>query len=320
MKYPEYLINEYKKKLFKSNELPFKINTVCEEAKCPNRGECFSKKTVTFLLLGNTCTRSCLYCNVKKGEPPPLDSSEGDNIVKAIQLFNLKYVVLTSVTRDDLDDGGAIGFVRVIKKIKEYDPKIKIEVLTPDFKDNITALDTILEQEPYVFNHNLEIVPSIFSQLRPQGNFELSLNLLQYVKKNYPHIKVKTGIMVGLGETKSEVVDLIHLLAAKTNSTPKANSTQNDFSAKQQVMSNLKSTDSRFPIPDSPNYIENHFAKSIDAITIGQYLQPNKKLAKINRFVAPDEFAKYINIGNQLGIKIIAGPLVRSSYLADEAF
>ncbi|MDD5455514.1 MAG: lipoyl synthase [Candidatus Margulisbacteria bacterium] len=252
-------------------KLPYPINTVCEEAKCPNRGECFSKKTVTFLLLGKTCTRNCLFCGIDKGTPDTLQENEPDKILAAIKHFALRYVVLTSVTRDDLKDGGSGEFVNVMQKINDYNPDIKIEVLVPDFQGNWEAINKVCELKPFVFNHNLELVPNIFKTYRPLGNFDLSLDILKYVKKNYQHLHVKTGIMVGLGETKEEVVQLIKLLGSL----------------------------------------------GIDILTIGQYLQPSKKCAEVKRFVLPEEFLEYEKSGESWGIKVIAGPLVRSSYMAE---
>ena len=181
------------------------LYTVCESAKCPNIGECFSKKTLTFMILGNTCTRNCAFCGISSGQPGPVDPLEPQNIFKAVKLLGLKYVVITSVTRDDLTDGGARHFAAVIKALKEADPKIKIEVLIPDFQGNELALATVLEAQPYVLNHNVETVPRLYSRIRPQANYQQSLALLLSAKTQNMRVYTKSGFMVGLGESRDEV-------------------------------------------------------------------------------------------------------------------
>lgn len=184
------------------------LHTVCEEAKCPNRGECFSGGTATFLVMGDVCTRNCLFCSVKGTSPQPLDKEEPQNILKAVQEMALSYVVLTSVTRDDLDDGGASHIAKIVSALKEGVEKITVEVLVPDFNGDKKSIDKVLESKPHVFNHNIETVRSVFNRIRPEGDFDLSLDVLKYVHDNSP-IPVKSGFMVGLGETEEEVVSLL---------------------------------------------------------------------------------------------------------------
>ena len=188
------------RKILKSNCL----NTVCEGARCPNKNECYSKHTATFLIMGNVCTRNCRYCNISCERPQPLDTEEPKHIAKAVKDLRLKYAVITSVTRDDLDDGGANHFAQCIYEIKNTSPLTKIEILTPDFKNNKKSLDTIIKAHPDVFNHNIETVKEIFKTARPQGNYDNSLSVLKYIKEN-SDIKTKSGLMVGLGETFEQI-------------------------------------------------------------------------------------------------------------------
>jgi len=185
------------------------LNTVCEEASCPNIGECFSKKTATFMIMGDICTRNCPYCNVSHGKPMPLDEKEPENIAKAVNILGLKYVVITSVDRDDLKDGGASHFAKVIQKVREYNPDVKIEVLIPDFKGSIEALKIVIDAKPDVINHNIETVPSLYKKVRPQGNYQRSLELLKNIKDINDTIITKSGLMVGLGEDKEEIIQVM---------------------------------------------------------------------------------------------------------------
>jgi lipoyl synthase len=273
VKPPSFIVNAFKKKQYDTNLLPNNLSTICQEARCPNRGECFQKARVAFLILGDTCTRDCKFCAVKKSKNNPLSSPSKDisAILKTIDSFKIKYVVITSVTRDDLPDGGAQYYVEAVNQIQEKYKNIKIELLTPDFKGEINSLRKVLEVSPFVFNHNLEVVPRVFPLIRPQGKFEISLYLLRYAKANYPSILVKTGIMVGVGETKEEVFSLIELI--KSN--------------------------------------------NIDILTIGQYIAPTKSSYPVDRYVELSEYDDYISYGKEIGLKVIAGPLVRSSYMAD---
>lgn len=180
------------------------LNTVCENARCPNKNECYTKHTATFLIMGNNCTRNCRYCNITCAKPEPLDNEEPKHIAKAVNALNLKYAVITSVTRDDLDDGGAEHFANCIYEIKKLCPETKIEILTPDFKNNKNALDIIIKAKPDVFNHNIETVKEVFKTARPQGNYQNSLDVLKYIKEN-SDIKTKSGLMIGLGETFEQI-------------------------------------------------------------------------------------------------------------------
>ena len=188
------------------------LNTVCEAARCPNKCECYAKNTATFLIMGNNCTRNCRFCNITCAKPEKLNPLEPQNIAEAVSKLNLKYVVITSVTRDDLPDGGASHFAQVIQEIRATDNKIKIEVLTPDFQGNTKSIDTVINACPDVFNHNIETVPSFYKKARPQANYNRSLNFLGYIKAN-SNILTKTGLMVGLGETKEELIQTFKDLA-----------------------------------------------------------------------------------------------------------
>ena len=208
MRLPEYLkrpiIDTDKTKKVRSILKTKCLNTVCDNARCPNKNECYTKNTATFLIMGNNCTRNCKYCNITCQKPEPLDLNEPKHIAEAVKALGLKYTVITSVTRDDLDDGGARHFANCIKEIRKICPDTKIEILTPDFKGDKKALNTIIEAKPDVFNHNIEAVKEIFNIVRPQGNYELSLNVLKYIKEN-GNITTKSGFMVGLGETNEQI-------------------------------------------------------------------------------------------------------------------
>ena len=180
------------------------LNTVCENARCPNKNECYTKNTATFLIMGNVCTRNCRYCNISCERPEALDPMEPEHVAKAVADLGLKYAVITSVTRDDLPDGGAGHFARCIEEIRKISPATKIEILTPDFKGEKEALDIIIKAHPDVFNHNIETVEAVFKTARPQGNYRTSLEVLKYIKEN-SDIKTKSGLMIGLGETFDQI-------------------------------------------------------------------------------------------------------------------
>ncbi|MBI5056646.1 MAG: lipoyl synthase [Nitrospirae bacterium] len=186
-----------------------KVSTVCEEARCPNQGKCFSKNTATFMVLGDRCTRNCSFCAVESSSPLPLDPGEPERVADAASALGLKFVVITSVTRDDLPDGGAGQFARTIQAIRKKNPAIKIEVLTPDFRGNVEALKTVLDAQPDVFNHNVETVPRLYSTVRPQAGYLLSINVLKTAKQLCPGMKTKSGLMLGLGENESEVLSVM---------------------------------------------------------------------------------------------------------------
>jgi lipoic acid synthetase len=244
------------------------LNTVCESAKCPNIGECYVRNTLTFMILGNTCTRSCTFCGVNRGRPLPPDPFEPERIAQAVQKLGLKYVVVTSVTRDDLPDGGAGQFAKVIRELRE----LRVEVLIPDFQGEAGPLQAVLDADPYVLNHNVETAPRLYPTVRPQANYQRSLNLLKQAKKLKPSVYTKSGFMVGLGEEKDEVF---------------------------AVLTDLKVAD-------------------CDLATIGQYLPPSRQHPSVARYVEPVEFAEYAEFGKKLGLRVKAGPFVRSSYQAGE--
>ncbi len=189
-----------------------RLNTVCESARCPNISDCFSKPTATFMILGNVCSRQCAFCSVEKGAPMPPDRAEPKRIAEAVKRLGLRHVVITSVTRDDLTDGGAGHFTEVISELRKFqisNLKFQIEVLTPDFNGSIDALKKVVAAGPHIFNHNLETVPRLYSIVRPQADYKSSLMILKNVKEMAPAIYTKSGIMVGLGETEQEVIDVM---------------------------------------------------------------------------------------------------------------
>ncbi len=184
------------------------LNTVCENARCPNKNECYTKNTATFLIMGNNCTRNCRYCNITCSRPDPLDLNEPFHVAEAVKDLGLKYAVITSVTRDDLSDSGAEHFANCIYEIRKISPDVKIEILTPDFKGNKDSLNTIIKANPNVFNHNIETVRNVFKTARPQGDYDCSLEVLKYIKDN-SDIITKSGLMIGLGETFEDIEQTI---------------------------------------------------------------------------------------------------------------
>jgi lipoic acid synthetase len=252
------------------------LATVCEEAACPNIGECWTKKHATVMILGDTCTRACAFCNVKTGMPGPVDPMEPEHVAMAAAELGLEHIVVTSVDRDDLPDGGARQFVRVIEALRRNTPATTIEILTPDFRNKATeAVEKIIEAGPDVYNHNLETVPRLYPTIRPGARYYASLRLLESVKRHDPRIFTKSGVMVGLGEERLEV---------------------------HQVMDDMRSAD-------------------IDFLTIGQYLQPTPRHAKVMEFVTPQTFEAYAAIARAKGFLLVAAsPLTRSSYHAGDDF
>jgi lipoic acid synthetase len=250
--------------------------TVCEEAACPNIGECWSQAHATMMIMGDTCTRACAFCNVATGLPGPLDPTEPDRVAEAVALMGLKHVVITSVDRDDLADGGAAHFAATVRAIRARAPAVTIEILTPDFlRKPVGVAEQLIDSGPDVFNHNLETVPRLYLSIRPGARYYHSLRLLERVKERSPSMFTKSGVMVGLGETKEEVM---------------------------QVMDDMRSA-------------------GVDFITIGQYLQPTRKHAAIDRFVTPEEFAALETIARSKGFLMVsASPLTRSSHHAGEDF
>ncbi|MEQ8750943.1 MAG: lipoyl synthase, partial [Amphiplicatus sp.] len=244
-------------------------------AACPNIGECWSKKHATMMIMGDTCTRACAFCNVKTGLPGPLDAQEPENVGAAVAEMGLSHVVITSVDRDDLDDGGAAHFAEVVHAIRKASPGTTIEILTPDFLRKNGAAEIVIDSRPDVFNHNLETVPRLYLSIRPGARYFNSLRLLERVKDRDPSMFTKSGIMVGLGETREEIM---------------------------QVMDDMRSA-------------------GIDFITIGQYLQPTRKHAPVDRFVTPEEFKSYETIARAKGFLMVSSsPLTRSSHHAGEDF
>lgn len=250
--------------------------TVCEEASCPNIGECWSKSHATMMIMGGTCTRACAFCNVATGLPEPLDPSEPERVARAVAAMALSHVVITSVDRDDLDDGGAAHFAATVGAIRSATPGTTIEILTPDFlRKPVSASHRVIDSHPDVFNHNLETVPRLYLSIRPGARYYHSLRLLERVKERAPDLFTKSGLMVGLGETKLEIM---------------------------QVMDDMRSA-------------------GVDFITIGQYLQPTRKHAAIDRFVPPEEFEALATIAHSKGFLMVsASPLTRSSHHAGEDF
>jgi lipoic acid synthetase len=250
------------------------LHTVCEEAACPNIGDCWDRRTATFMILGDTCTRACSYCNVKTGWPGGVaDIGEPLRLANTVTEMDLKYTVVTSVDRDDLPDFGAGIFASSIKQIHKQAPGCKVEVLIPDFSGVREHLATVIGAGPEVLNHNVETVRRVFPKVRPKGDYDLSLELLRRVKEIDPHMPSKSGMMVGIGETKEEIL---------------------------ATMGDLRRV-------------------NCDLLTIGQYLRPSKNHHPLIRFYHPDEFKEFEKVGLEMGFKHVAsGPLVRSSYHADE--
>lgn len=211
-KKPDWLkVNYDIESVMEINELMNKLGlkTVCNEAGCPNLGECYKNQTATFMILGNICTRNCRFCKVETGHVEPIDPAEPSHLAEAVKTLGLKHVVITSVTRDDLPDGGAGHFARTIRTVKLLNPEVTIEVLIPDFQGNHASLDLVVEAEPDVINHNIETVRKFYSEVRPEADYDRSIALLSYVKQKAPSILTKTGMMVGLGETEADVLEVM---------------------------------------------------------------------------------------------------------------
>jgi lipoic acid synthetase len=251
-----------------------KLHTVCESAACPNVGECWNRRTATFMILGNVCTRRCGFCAVQKGGPLAVDYDEPRRVAEAVAQMGLRYAVVTSVNRDDRKDGGAELFKLTIEAIRERVAGCKIEVLVPDFQGSHDAMRIVMDARPDVLNHNTETVPRLYRQVRLGARYERSLEMLRYAKELSPETPVKSGLMLGLGELNEEVL---------------------------QVMRDLK-------------------AHSVDILTLGQYLRPSPKHLPIVRYVPPAEFDELRRAGFEMGFSHVeAGPLVRSSYHADDS-
>ena len=216
---PDYLkrgiVDTEKTKLVRSILKTQCLNTVCEAARCPNKAECYAKNTATFLIMGNICTRNCRFCNISGGKPEPLDPKEPERVAKAVKELGLKYAVITSVTRDDLQDGGAEHFAETIYTIRKMAPEVKIEVLTPDFQGDSGQIDIVINAKPDVFNHNVETIERLYKKARPMAIYQRSLEFLGYIKTKSPETITKSGIMVGLGETFEELKKTFEDLSAK---------------------------------------------------------------------------------------------------------
>jgi lipoyl synthase len=252
------------------------LNTICEDAMCPNIAECWGKhKTATFMILGNICTRACAFCAVTSGRPTEYDLMEPARVAAAIADLKLKHAVITSVDRDDLKDGGATIFAETVREIRRLDPLVKIELLTPDFQGSLDSVKTIVDAGPDIFSHNIETVRRLYPSIRFKSDYTTSFGLLKAAKGMAPKTFIKTGIMLGLGETNEEILELLQ-----------------------------------------------HAAEAgIDILTIGQYLRPSMKHAEIKKYYHPDEFNEFAEIGRSLGIRwVFSGPLVRSSYHAEDVF
>ncbi len=249
------------------------LHTVCEEARCPNIGDCWERGTATFMILGDICTRACAYCAVTTGVPQGLDLQEPVRLAETVDRLGLNYVVITSVNRDDLPDGGAFIFAQCVRQIRSRNPDCKVELLIPDFQGNWDALALTMKSRPDTLNHNIETVRRVFKRVRPKGDYDQSLELLRRVKEMPANAVTKSGMMVGLGETWDEIVE---------------------------TMRDLRSV-------------------GCDLLTIGQYLRPSQKHAPLAKWYTPAEFDELRLEGEALGFRHVAsGPLVRSSYHADE--
>jgi lipoic acid synthetase len=274
----------------------FHINTVCQQARCPNLNHCFKNLRLAFMILGNTCTRNCRFCAVRKSENVSIgiNDDESHRISRVVKMLGLKYVVVTSVTRDDLSDGGAAQFAKTIEAIHSIDKNtnpisnitqiknnvkvtngVKVEVLIPDFKGDISSLKTVIAAYPEVIAHNIETVRRLYKAVRPQADYRVSLDVLRRIKEIYPSLTVKSSIILGLGETEEEVVC---------------------------AMQDLKNT-------------------GLDILTLGQYLSPGAQHYPVKEFISSQQFKRYKGIGLALGLKVISsGPLIRSSYQAEEVY
>jgi len=249
------------------------LATVCQSANCPNLGECFNRSTATFMILGTRCTRNCRFCAVERGRPQAIDPDEPERIARAVASLKLNYVVITSVTRDDLADGGAGQFRRTIECVRRHCPQTGIEVLIPDFKGSIHALQSICNARPEILNHNIETVARLYPAVRPEASYFRSLGILEYVARQ--GMPVKSGLMLGLGETPKEIA---------------------------QTFRDLRRVGCR-------------------CLTLGQYLAPSKHHHPVVRYVSPEEFNQWAAFAHQSGFtQITAGPLVRSSYRAEEMY
>ena len=261
----------------KQNVREHRLATVCEESMCPNIGECWNNGTATLMIMGAVCTRACQFCAVDTGNPRGwLDAEEPANSARSVQLMGLRYVVITSVDRDDLPDGGAVHYAACVREIKALNPDTAVEALTPDFRGDFTAIETVVDSGLEVYAQNLETVRRLTHPVRdPRAGYEQTLDVLEHAKRHRPDVLTKTSLMLGLGETDAEII---------------------------ATLRDLK-------------------ARNVDIVTFGQYLRPTPNHLAVERFVTPEEFAEYRRIGLEMGfLEVVSGPLVRSSYRADQVF
>ena len=250
----------------------YKLNTICQSGSCPNMGECWGEGTATFMILGNICTRSCGFCGVKTGKPLDVNWDEPEKVARSIKLMKIKHAVLTSVDRDDLKDMGSIIWAETVNAVRRISPGTTMETLIPDFQGIHKHIDRLVEAAPEVISHNMETVKRLTREVRIQAKYEKSLEVLRYLKEQSIK-RTKSGIMLGLGETEEEVIQVLHDLADA----------------------------------------------KVDIVTIGQYLQPSKKHLPVKEYIKPEQFAKYEQIGKELGFRHVeSGALVRSSYHAEK--
>ena len=251
-----------------------RLHTVCESARCPNLHECFSRGAATFMILGNLCTRGCGFCSVPKSRHPgALDAEEPAHVARMARDMELRYVVITSVNRDDLPDGGSAHFARTVREVRRALPQARVEVLTPDFCGDLEAVARVLDEAPQIFNHNVETVPRLYPRVRPQADYAQSLRVLRFARRYRAGVLTKSGAMLGLGESPGEV---------------------------QELLRDLRGAE-------------------VDVATLGQYLQPARRNLRVAEYVTQAQFDSYRDFGLALGFQMVfSGPLVRSSYMADE--
>jgi lipoic acid synthetase len=261
----------------RQNVREHRLATVCEESMCPNIGECWNNGTATLMIMGSVCTRACQFCAVDTGNPRGwLDAEQPANSARSVQLMGLRYVVITSVDRDDLPDGGAAHYAACVREIKALNPDTAVEALTPDFRGDLGAIETVVDSGLEVYAQNLETVRRLTHPVRdPRAGYEQTLDVLEHAKRHRPEVLTKTSLMLGLGETDAEIIETLHDLKAR----------------------------------------------NVDIVTFGQYLRPTANHLPVERFVTPEEFAEYRRIGLEMGfLEVVSGPLVRSSYRADQVF
>jgi len=288
-----------------------RLFTVCEEAACPNMGECWARGVATIMILGDTCTRACGFCNVKTGRPPMLDKDEPRRVAESLRLMHvgagLKHIVITSVNRDELPDGGASIWAETIIRAKDACPAMSIEVLIPDFEGNWGALQMVIDARPHIINHNIECVRRMYPAVRPSAKLDRSIELLRRVKEQ--GMIAKTGIMVGIGERDDEVLELMDEVQERTRT-----GNRSDDAPRGRADGAAAPTG---PAP-APGPASAPAPDSCDILTIGQYLQPTRNHLPIDRWVTPEQFARFKQEGRRRGFKVVeSGPLVRSSYHAD---